>query len=58
MIVPLGPGCEVEVHERYVHEPFSVFVSVAEDGTPILSIWAGDGDMRVLQDGVNLLGDG
>lgn len=51
----LDEGQEVSVTERYESSPVTVKVSCHEGGNPVLSIWPGDGDVKVEKDGVDVL---
>jgi hypothetical protein len=51
----LKRGEEVTVCDPFVTAPVNVVIDELEDGTPILSIWPGDGKVRVMKDGVELL---
>lgn len=51
----LDIGEEVTVRDTFEIAPVTLTVAKAEDGTPILSIWPGDGKVRVIKDGVELL---
>ncbi|HWE40738.1 MAG TPA: hypothetical protein VG406_29630 [Isosphaeraceae bacterium] len=53
--VPLAEGEEVSVIDDDEAEPVTVKLSNSARGEPILSIWPGDGDVRVEKDGVNVL---
>jgi hypothetical protein len=48
-------GEEVTVCDSFETAPVTLTIAEAEDGTPILSIWPGDGKVRVMKDGLELL---
>ena len=52
---PLDRGCKVFVFDAFVIHPVTLKFSRGEHGESILSIWPGDGAVRVEKDGVNLL---
>lgn len=54
-ILPLGSGEEVPVIDRFVSEPVTITCSKSDDGCLIISIWPGDGEVRVERDGVDVL---
>jgi hypothetical protein len=51
----LGKGEEVSVTDVFTTVPVTVKVSASGKGEPIVSIWPGDGDVRIEKDGVNVL---
>jgi len=51
----LKKGEEVFVIDHFTSSPVTLTMSGSDDGDPILSIWPGDGDVRVEKDGVDLL---
>jgi hypothetical protein len=51
----LGKGAEVTVFDVFTHTPVTLKLTTSDKGGPILSIWPGDGDVRVEKDGVDLL---
>ena len=52
---PLGKGEEVSVVDVFTTVPVTVRLTPSDRGDPILSIWPGDGEVRVQKDGVDLL---
>ena len=52
---PLGKGEEVSVIEVFTTAPVTVKLTNSDKGDPILSIWPGDGEVRVEKDGVDVL---
>lgn len=52
---PLRGGEKVTVREEFTASPVSITLTSSDNGDPILSIWPGDGEMRVEKDGVDLL---
>jgi hypothetical protein len=51
----LGRGEEVSVFDVFATAPVTVKLTNSERGDAILSIWPGDGDVRVEKDGVDVL---
>jgi hypothetical protein len=51
---PLGPGEEVSVTEEFTAAPVTVKLTNSATGDPIVSIWPGDGDVRIEKGGVDL----
>ena len=51
---PLGQGEEVSVTDDFAEVPISVKLSRADDAGVIVSIWPGDGDVKVEKDGVDV----
>jgi hypothetical protein len=54
-VFALGRGEKVTVREQFTNCPVSVIVSTSESGTTEVSIWPGDGEVRVEKDGVDVL---
>jgi hypothetical protein len=52
---PLGKGEEVCVVDEFTAIPVTVKLSSSDNGDPVVSIWPGDGEMRVEKNGVNVL---
>jgi hypothetical protein len=52
---PLGQGEEVSVTEEFTAAPVTVKLSLSATGEPIVSIWPGDGEVRVAKGGVDVL---
>ena len=52
---PLGDGEEVFVIDRFTAAPVSVILTHSDKGETIVSIWPGDGNVRVEKDGTDLL---
>jgi len=50
----LGKGEEVSVTDVFTSTPVTIKLSKSDKGDPIVSIWPGDGDMRVEKDGVDV----
>lgn len=55
MFFPLDSGQEVSVTDVFTQAPVTLKLSSEDDGGLILSIWPGDGEVRVEKDGVNVL---
>jgi hypothetical protein len=51
---PLGKGEAVSVVEVFKAAPVTIKLTNSDKGDPILSIWPGDGDVRVEKDGVDV----
>jgi hypothetical protein len=51
----LGKGEEVSVTDVFTTTPVTVKLTNSDKGDPIISIWPGDGEVRVEKDGVDLL---
>jgi hypothetical protein len=51
---PLGRGEEVSVRDAFTTAPVTVKLTASAKGEPILSIWPGDGEVRVEKDGVDV----
>lgn len=54
VLVQLRQGEEVSVKDVYTEEPVTIKLSSCE-GVPTLSIWPGDGEVRVEKSGVDVL---
>jgi len=54
-LIELGHGDEVTVIDQFQHRPVTIEHTKADDGSRILSIWPGDGDVRVERGGVDVL---
>ena len=52
---PLGKGEEVSVIEVFTTAPVTITLTKSDKGDPIVSIWPGDGEVRVEKDGVDVL---
>ncbi len=52
---PLGTGEEVLVTDIFTAAPVTIKLSESEKGETIVSIWPGDGDVRVEKEGVDRL---
>jgi len=52
---PLGKGEEVSVFDTFTASPLTIKLTNSDRGDPILSIWPGDGDVRVEKNGVDVL---
>jgi hypothetical protein len=51
---PLRAGEEVSIKETFTSAPVTVKLTSSDQGDPIISIWPGDGDVRVEKDGVDV----
>ncbi len=51
----LASGDEVTVCDSFETTPVTIEVGELEGGNPVISIWPGDGKVRVLKNGVELL---
>ncbi|HBI45409.1 MAG TPA: hypothetical protein DDY78_21535 [Planctomycetales bacterium] len=51
---PLAPGEEVSVSDEFTTSPVTIRLTASAKGEPILSIWPGDGEVRVEKDGVDV----
>ncbi len=51
--VSLPPGEKVTVHDAFDKEPVTLKVE-SDDGETIISLWPGDGAVRVEKDGVDV----
>ena len=51
---PLGKGEEVSVIDVFTTAPVTVKLTSSDKGDPIVSIWPGDGEVRVEKDGVDV----
>ncbi len=51
----LVSGDEVTICDSFETAPVTLELSELEDGKPIISIWPGDGKVRVIKNGVELL---
>jgi hypothetical protein len=51
---PLAKGEEVSVIDAYTTSPVTVRLTTSAKGDPIVSLWPGDGDVRVEKNGVNV----
>jgi hypothetical protein len=54
-LFPLAQGEKVTVREHFTKSPVNVVVSTSEAGNTEVSIWPGDGEVRVEKDGVDVL---
>ena len=52
---PLNKGEEVTVKEVFESAPVTIKLTQSDDGDPIVSIWPGDGEVRVEKDGSDVL---
>lgn len=52
---PLGQGQEVSVTDVFTSAPVTLKLTSEASGEPVISIWPGDGEVRVEKDGVNVL---
>jgi hypothetical protein len=51
---PLGKGEEVTVTDVFTTAPVTVKLTNSDKGDPIVSIWPGDGEVRVEKDGADV----
>ncbi len=51
---PLARGEEVSVTDLFTAAPVTVKLTASAQGEPILSLWPGDGEVRVEKDGVDV----
>jgi hypothetical protein len=51
---PLGDGDEVSVLDLFTAAPVTLILSHSEKGDPIVSIWPGDGAVRVEKEGIDV----
>jgi hypothetical protein len=51
----LGRGEEVSVSDVFTTAPVTLKLTNSDGGEPILSIWPGDGEVRVEKNGVDVL---
>jgi hypothetical protein len=55
VFLSLGSGEEVAVVDEYTSHPVTVRLGETAGGAPVISIWPGDGEVRVERGGVNVL---
>ncbi len=48
---PLGKGEEVSIREEFADAPVTIKLTNSDNGDPIVSIWPGDGEIKVEKDG-------
>jgi hypothetical protein len=53
--LPLGRGEAVSVIDKFTSQPVTLKLSKSDDGGLVISIWPGDGEVRVEKDGVDVL---
>ncbi|MCI0459626.1 MAG: hypothetical protein L0Z62_21970 [Gemmataceae bacterium] len=51
---PLGKGEEVSVTDVFTTAPVTVKLTNSDKGDPIISLWPGDGEVRVEKNGVDV----
>ena len=51
---PLATGEEVSVIDVFTTAPVTIRITNADKGDPIVSVWPGDGEVRVEKDGVDV----
>jgi hypothetical protein len=51
---PLREGEEVTVSDRFTMAPVTLKLTNSDKGAPIVSIWPGDGELRIEKDGVDV----
>jgi hypothetical protein len=54
-LFPLGKGEEVSVFDVFTAAPVTIKLTNSDRADPILSIWPGDGELRVEKDGADVL---
>lgn len=54
-LFPLASGDEVSVIDVFASQPVTLKLSKSEEGGLVVSIWPGDGEVRVERDGVDVL---
>ena len=54
-VVSLAAGEEVQVVEQFEKAPVTLYFEIDKNGLPGISVWPGDGNMRVEKDGINIL---
>ena len=52
---PLSKGEAVSVLDEFTAIPVTIELTTSAQGEPIMSIWPGDGEVRVEKDGVDVL---
>lgn len=52
---PLGKGEEVSVIDEFTTDPVTIKLADSDKGEPVLSIWPGDGEVRVEKEGASVL---
>jgi hypothetical protein len=52
---PLAHGDEVKVFDSFDSAPVTVRLDHTETGEPVVSIWPGDGDVRIEKGGIDVL---
>jgi hypothetical protein len=55
LFFPLPVGETVTVTEEFTTDPLTLELADSHEGVPIISIWPGDGEVRVEKDGVDVL---
>jgi hypothetical protein len=48
---PLGKGEEVSVVDEFTTAPVTIKLATSDKGEPVVSLWPGDGEVRVMKDG-------
>ncbi len=46
---------QIVITDNYTESPVTIRVTTADSGEPMLSIWPGDGDVKIEKDGVDIL---
>lgn len=54
-IVSLAAGEEVQVSEQFNNHPVTLNFDINDKGLPLITVWPGDGDLRVEKDGTDVL---
>jgi hypothetical protein len=54
ILLPLEKDEEVTVHDPFIEKPVTITVTSTGSGETVLSIWPGDGVVRVCKDGVDV----
>jgi hypothetical protein len=53
-LFPLGKGEEVSVTDVFTMAPVTIKFTSSDKGDPIVSVWPGDGEIRVEKDGIDV----
>lgn len=57
VFLPLGVGDEVTVVDHYTAHPVTIKLSKSDENGLVVSIWPGDGEVRVERGGVDVFED-
>ncbi len=52
---PLAQGEEVSITDAFTSAPVTIKLSRSDRGDPLVSIWPGDGEVRVEKGGIDVL---